>query len=404
MPRPAAATAVSAKVQRVLSAKQLQARLRRLGVKPGCFAVALSGGPDSLALAALLAQLGPLHAFIVDHGLRPEAPAEARHVKRMAQALGIKTHILKWQGDKPATGIMEAARHARYRLLATAAQKYKCTHLLIGHHQDDQIETVKMRQQSGSGWQGLAGMPVLSQLGAVTLVRPLLNVSKAQLVATCAALGLEPVDDPSNHNTRYTRVRVRHEAKDSKALLALQQKSAAKRQALLDKIRSLEGKAYGLHEGWTSYQRRFMSVGMLRLLLQHAGQEDKPIRQEALEQALARLRAGQGATLAGCIIRDGLIVREPSAIAPINLPPGRHTLEWDRRWQLGFVLKEAHVLAPLGKNGNWRSLKGSGWLESLPGAARASVPALWQGGRLVAVLKGRWQPYYCPMKQQFEEK
>ncbi len=385
---------------RAISATSLRTELKKLGVKQGSFAVALSGGPDSLALTALLAQLGPVTAFIVDHGLRAESATEAKAVQRRARALGVKAHILKWQGAKPATGIMAAARAARYQLLVEAAQKHKCTHLFLGHHADDQLETVAMRMAEGSGWHGLAGMPATAQLGNVTLVRPLLRFTKAQLVATCEKLGLVAVDDPSNKNPKYTRARLRLDAPNYKGVLAKQQKAAARRNRELAKL--VQGQAYELHEGWASYSKA--SPDLLKLLLQHIGQEDKPIRQEALIELQRRLKAGQGATLAGCIIKGGIISREPSAITPMNLAAGRHYIWWDRRWQLSFRLKAPQVLGALGKNANWRALRGTEWLESIPGAARAALPALWQDGRLVAVLKGRWLPYYHPMRSSFVEK
>lgn len=356
--------------------------------------MALSGGPDSLALAALLAELAPVTAFIVDHGLRPEAAAEARFVKREAARFGIKAHILRWQGEKPATGIMAAARQARYRLLIEAAQKHGCTHLFLAHHQDDQVETVAMRMAEGSGWQGLAGIPALSQLGGITLVRPLLGFTKDRLIATCAARGLHPVDDPSNRNTRYTRVQFRQQQLDREKILGMQRDAARKRNLLMCAI----------SDGGKYADEDELERETLRLLLQSVGQEDKPIRQEALDGLLEKMKAGKGATLAGCIIRDGLVVREPAAIEQLYLKPGMHSLWWDRRWQLRFRLLQPATLAPLGKNAGWRAIKKSEWIEEVAGPARAALPALWQDGRLLRVLKGRWLPWYQPLRQYFDEK
>lgn len=362
-------------------------------MEQGSWAVALSGGPDSLALAALLADIAPVTAFIVDHGLRAESAREAQFVKREAARIGIKAHILKWQGDKPATGIMAAARQARYRLLIEAAQKHECTHLFLAHHQDDQVETVAMRMAEGSGALGLAGIPALSQLGEVTLVRPLLGFTKAQLVATCAGRGLHPVDDPSNRNTRYTRVRFRQQELDRGHILSVQRAAAKKRNRLMRAIGSAGG-----YEDEGELERE-----SLRLLLQYTGQEDKPIRHEALDDLLGKMKAGKGATLAGCIVHNGLIVREPSAIALLSLKAGRHRLWWDKRWWLEFRLTKPATLAPLGKNANWRALKNTQWIEELAGPMRAALPALWQDGRLLRVLEGRWLPWYRPLRQFFAE-
>ncbi len=388
-----------------LSAKQLQAALQRLKLPAGSRAVALSGGPDSLALAALLAELGPLHAFIVNHGLRPEALREAKTVQRRARALGIKAHILHWTGDKPKTGVMAAARQARYRLIAEAAHKHGCNQVFLAHHADDQLETLAMRAAEGSGWQGMAGMPALFKLGNITFARPLLHVTKQQLVATCIARGLKAVDDPSNRNPRYTRARLRLKGELPGAKLwAAQRDAAVKRNQLLESLRF--DSRYSLLAGWAEFEG--MDADLLRVLLQLYGQEDKPIRQEALEALLAKLKAGKGATLAGCVVAPGLVAREASAIAPIALKRGSHHIWWDRRWQLSFKLSAPAVLAPLGKNAAWRQAKDAKWLEGLPGLARASVPALWQGEgkgrRLVAVLKGLWVPYYQPLAQVFVEK
>lgn len=413
----------AAAAPRALSASKLRSALSRLKVEQGSWAVALSGGPDSLALAALLADIAPVTAFIVDHGLRAESAREAQFVKREAARIGIKAHILKWQGDKPATGIMAAARQARYRLLIETAQKHECTHLFLAHHQDDQVETVAMRMAEGSGALGLAGIPALSQLGEVTLVRPLLGFTKAQLVATCAGRGLRPVDDPSNRNTRYTRVRFRQQELDREHILSVQRVAAKRRNKLLQQIAGMpspakRGRVANVCEpGGGTFQlqtppsltlprsrgRGDMRREALRIALQYTGQEDKPIRQEALDDLLGKMKAGKGATLAGCIVHNGLVVREPSAIAPLSLKAGRHRLWWDKRWWLEFRLTKPATLAPLGKNANWRALKNTQWIEELAGPMRAALPALWQDGRLLRVLEGRWLPWYRPLRQFFAE-
>ena len=396
--------AARAAAQHALSVNELASRLKALGVKPGRYAIALSGGPDSLALAALLGQLGPLEAFIVDHRLREESPREARQVQRMARALGMKAHILPWLGDKPTQGIMAAARRARYRLLIDACQRRGLTHLFIAHHQDDQIETVQMRRDEGSGARGLAGIPALAQLGAVQLVRPLLVYGKSRLVATCAALGLRPVDDPSNRNLRYTRVRVRHQCKDEQALLALQHKAAQARNQQLQLMQQAEGRVYRLRDGWAEVLAPEHLTGeMLRMLLQSVGQQEQPIRQSALDRALEQIRAHKAATLAGCLSHEGIIAREPQAIATLDLPAGVHHLWWDNRLALSFRLRAPALLAPLGRNTPWRTLPGRERLEALPGLVRASWPVLWRQGQARRLLPARWAPWYCPNLQLYQE-
>ncbi|EGP10043.1 tRNA(Ile)-lysidine synthetase [Bradyrhizobiaceae bacterium SG-6C] len=178
--------------------------------------LAVSGGPDSVALMWLAARWrktlkqGPrLVAVTVDHGLRKEAAREARDVKHLAAALDIEHRTMKWRGDKPKTGLPSAARDARYRLLARAAKSCGASHILTAHTQDDQAETVIMRLSRGSGIAGLAAMARQTDRGDVVLVRPFLDVPKARLVATLEKAGIAFADDPTNHDPRFTRPRLR---------------------------------------------------------------------------------------------------------------------------------------------------------------------------------------------------
>jgi tRNA(Ile)-lysidine synthase len=176
---------------------------------------AVSGGPDSTCLMNLLAlwrETGarpPITIATVDHGLRPEAAREARTVGKWAKALGFRHRVLVWEGDKPQTAIQEAAREERYRLLADLARRVKASHVVTGHTLDDQAETVLMRLLRGTGVGGLAGMRPELIRDEVTLARPLLGLSKARLTATCAAAGWPYLEDPSNADPRFTRVRLR---------------------------------------------------------------------------------------------------------------------------------------------------------------------------------------------------
>jgi len=183
--------------------------------------LAVSGGPDSTALLLLAARWrqrqkhGPaLLAVTVDHGLRPEAHAEAEAVKRMAKQSGVAHRMMRWTGRKPKSGLQKAAREARYRLLAEAARKIGADYVLTAHTRDDQAETVLIRMSRGSGITGLGGMTSVAPFpvggaGRVKLVRPLLDLPKARLTATVAAAGLEYADDPSNRDPRFTRARLR---------------------------------------------------------------------------------------------------------------------------------------------------------------------------------------------------
>jgi tRNA(Ile)-lysidine synthase len=178
--------------------------------------LAVSGGPDSTALLVLAARWraalkrGPeLLAVTVDHALRPESAREARAVKRLASRLGVRHRTLRWTGEKPRTGLQEAARAVRYRLLAAAARSAGAVHVLTAHTLDDQAETVLLRMARGSGLAGLAAMARLTPLDGIVVTRPLLGVPKARLIATLEAVGMSFVDDPSNRDPRFTRARLR---------------------------------------------------------------------------------------------------------------------------------------------------------------------------------------------------
>jgi tRNA(Ile)-lysidine synthase len=178
--------------------------------------LAVSGGPDSIALMWLAARWrralarGPrLIAVTVDHGLRTDAKREAREVKRLARSLDLPHRTLRWTGTKPKTGLPAAAREVRYRLLAQVARKSGASHILTAHTRDDQAETLLMRLLRGSGIAGLAAMARESERDGVKLARPFLNVSKAQLVATLDRAKIGFADDPTNRDLTFTRPRLR---------------------------------------------------------------------------------------------------------------------------------------------------------------------------------------------------
>jgi tRNA(Ile)-lysidine synthase len=183
--------------------------------------LAVSGGPDSTALLVLAARWvkllrrpPKLLAVTVDHGLRPQAAAEAASVKRLARRLGVDHRTLRWRGKKSKTGLQEAARLARYRLLAQAAADAGYAHILTAHTLDDQAETVLFRLARGSGLTGLAGMANAALLptndgSGIFLVRPLLHISKARLIATLRTARTAYAEDPSNSDPRFTRARLR---------------------------------------------------------------------------------------------------------------------------------------------------------------------------------------------------
>jgi tRNA(Ile)-lysidine synthase len=199
--------------QSPISADEAAALFGDLSGAPGLL-LAISGGPDSTALLFLAARWRKqsrtkLTAVTVDHGLRKEAKGEAAAVAKLARKLGVPHRTVKWTGAKPKSGIQQAARKARYALLAAAAKKAGASHIVTAHTLDDQAETVLMRMARGSGIGGLGGMARHSRLDDFFLVRPLLDMPKARLIATCKAAKLAYADDPSNIDPKFTRARLR---------------------------------------------------------------------------------------------------------------------------------------------------------------------------------------------------
>jgi tRNA(Ile)-lysidine synthase len=185
----------------------LIARDERIGI-------AVSGGPDSLALLLLAAAARPdqVEAATVDHGLRADGRTEAEMVGKICDRLGVPHAMLTidW-AEKPVAAIQEKARAARYRLLGDWVSDRKLSALATAHHADDQAETLVMRLNRGSGVRGLAGMRSTARVpgNATSLLRPLLGWRRAELEAICASAGLTPAADPSNADDQFERVRVR---------------------------------------------------------------------------------------------------------------------------------------------------------------------------------------------------
>ncbi len=186
-----------------------------LGRAPGPtepLAIAVSGGPDSLALLwlAAVAYPGRITALTVDHGLRAASAAEAAGVAKLCAAAAIPYVTLPWLGPKPATNIQAAARTARYELMAEWCAAHDVPLLLTAHHADDAAETLLMRMARGSGSAGLAGIRLCRNLSAtVTLVRPLLAIRRSALAAIVARSGWTAIDDLANRDPRYGRSHAR---------------------------------------------------------------------------------------------------------------------------------------------------------------------------------------------------
>jgi tRNA(Ile)-lysidine synthase len=296
--------------------------------------LAVSGGPDSLALMWLAARWrkaigrGPaLYAVTIDHGLRVESAREARDVKQLAKTLGVPHRTLRWRGDKPASGVSAAAREARYLLLAKAARAHRASHILTAHTRDDQAETLLMRMARGSGIAGLAAMARQTERNGFVLARPLLEIPKSRLLATLKKAKLAFAVDPSNSDPRFTRPRLRGlmpaltaEGFDSRNLARLAARIARAEAALellvdgAERFLALRGRSEG---GFDARMFAGMAAEIrIRLLLRtlaRVGHEGPPElgKVEALAAALDRAFAETGPgnarfrfkkTLAGAVI------------------------------------------------------------------------------------------------------
>ncbi len=191
-----------------------------LGGDDKSFAVAVSGGSDSVSLLVLAKEFRersgvPFTAVTVDHGLRPEAKDEARLVARLCDELGVAHHLLTWRRDGVGAVSQEAARRARHTLLAQWAERQGVRKIALGHTLDDRLETFLMRARQGSGWHGLAGLmpdsysPAWPEGRVLMLLRPLLAFERENLREELRARGIGWIEDPSNEADRFERVRMR---------------------------------------------------------------------------------------------------------------------------------------------------------------------------------------------------
>ena len=370
-------------------------------------AVAVSGGADSMALL-LMAQewaagvKGSVTALTVDHGLRPEAAREAKQVTRWCKSRGIAHRTLVWRGDKPKGDIQAAARAARYRLLEEWCAEAGVFHLLLAHHQDDQAETFLLRLARGSGLDGLAAIAPVVERPDCHLLRPLLRWPQARLVATLEALGQEWLDDPSNDNDRYARVRLRKSASmlageglSAARLAATACRLARARQALELSLAQLLARAaipdpagfIRLDGEKLSAAPEELGLRALAAVLAVVGGADYPPRLDRLERLyrdIAAGRLGRGRTLGGCRIvpyRGALLVcREGrSMAAPVAARPGAR-VNWDGRFSLNLApdVPKGRFLGAVGQ------VKVNGASRNLPAIARIGVAALRDNRGIIA--------------------
>jgi len=179
------------------------------------FIVAVSGGPDSLALSFLakiysIKKKLNVEYFIIDHKLRKNSTTEARLVKKKLKKFSINLNILTWHGKKPKKNIQSIAREKRYSLLTDQAKKLNINNILLGHHLDDLFENFFIRILRGSGLNGLVSLDKKTQKNQVNLIRPLIDFDKKDLIYISNYIFDSYVNDPSNEDDKFKRVRIRN--------------------------------------------------------------------------------------------------------------------------------------------------------------------------------------------------
>lgn len=370
-------------------------------------AIAVSGGSDSTALMWLLARwlktmVRPpkVSVLTVDHGLRPEAAQECADVVGWAKALGFEAHVLAWRGAKPASGVQAKAREARYRLLSAWCAAEGATVLITAHTREDQAETFLMRLARGSGVRGLAAMRA-DEMGPVLLERPLLDVSRDELRATLLAAGHRWIDDPSNEDARFERVRLRRAAPALRELGLTPEAIVRTAMRLERALMSLQGMASDFTarhvevrpQGFAMVElaafRRLddeIAIAVMERLLGRLGGGDEPPRLMALEALQAWLGRGEGRvrTLAGCRIARRkshlLIGREAGRIStqPVTISAGQSVL-WDNRFTVSITGSDRPcAIVPV------RGLK-LARQGDIPAFVQEAMPAILADGQIAAV-------------------
>ena len=360
---------------------------------------------------------GKLHVAVVDHGLRPEAADEACFVEEQAQQLNLPVRMLKWDGPYPKTGISAAAREARYALMAEVCRAHEAV-LVTAHTQDDQAETMLMALARGAGVNGLSAMQPVSIMNGVTLLRPLLGFARERLRATLRMAGVSWIDDPTNEEEKYERVRVR------KGLAVLAGLGVSGRDFACSSARLLRARE-ALDHGARALMRDCVvhePSGFVRIALKPFVDafEETQLRMVlaviktyggGMEQGLSGAEAllnwmvagtTRARTFAGCRIvrrREEFVVgRELARVsrAPHTLKPGRTVTRWDSRYEVIASDKaKAAMLMRLADVG-----------ENLLPKRPADVPDfVWQGLPVVADAAGNiFVPGYRSQKvAEFEQ-
>ncbi|WP_052657581.1 tRNA lysidine(34) synthetase TilS [Thalassospira sp. HJ] len=386
--------------------------------------VGVSGGADSMALALLAhdwchARGGQAIAVTVDHGLRKAAADEARWVAAELARYGIK-HITKvWQGAKPTGALQEKARQARYQIFDDLMQETGIFHLLVAHHGGDQRETIAMRRDRGATPLGQAGMSARRFLRHGRLLRPLLGVAKADIIATLTARQQPWIEDPSNRDEKFERVRVRNALADEPALEVDPQKDAAARHSLECIIGRLLAEGVILHTNGVAILNadvlladdvdRDAALHALGQVVRTVGGASYIPARDKLDGALDRLRSDNTAriSLGGCVLHGrkggicvyrefGRMAKDPVAL-DTESPSRSGVVTFDNRfeWQAddaGLGAQSGLWIGPLGlcdvfhtKSFRTALREIAPFIGNLPRAALASMPALYDKEGLLSV-------------------
>lgn len=365
---------------------------RRIGV-------AVSGGSDSLALLHLLHARNDVQlvAATVDHGLRPEARAEADHVAAICLGLGVPHQRLGWTGWDGTGNLQDQARRARYRLLAEWGRVQAVDAVAVGHTMDDQAETFLMRLARQAGVEGLAQMAVAFRRDGALFLRPLLGCRREDLRAFLRSKGVEWVEDASNDDVSFDRVRMRKALTlleplgiDAPGLSRVAGHMASARLALEARAAEIAGRIARVEAGDVVFDRaalmalsfedfRRLLVGALRLV-SSAGYA---ARAEPIQKLQVQIAAGENATLQGCRVMvhasELRVTRELQAVAGLRVPS---EALWDGRWQMKGPHRPGLHIAALGEVG----LTGcKGWRDT--GLSRETLvvsPAIWSENTLIS--------------------
>lgn len=365
---------------------------------PARVGVAVSGGSDSMAMLHLMARAAPqagwsLNAVTVDHRLRPAAADEAAFVGRICAGLGVPHDVLVWDHGDIAGNLMQAARAARYGLMAGWARDRALDLVTLAHTADDQAETFLMGLARASGLDGLTGMRQEFAVGGVRFRRPFLMQTRADLRGYLTRHGLPWVDDPSNDDDRFTRVRARRAMKALKPLgitvdrlsgviANLSSAQAVVQQAVARTAAEIVSeKAGALSFAHRPFRTNFpdMKRRLLIAMVRWIGGGQHPPRETKLQALERALDDQKDATLGGVRFRwtgeTCWVSREARACGG----PVAAGQAWDGRWTVEGAQAEVRALGSAGLRQcpGWRA-------TGLPRQVLEVTPGLWQGDLLLA--------------------